>query len=530
MKMKALFLAAVLLFTLLPAAALAAGPASPPQNLTATPSDATSMKLTWSAPANFGGLAITGYEVSKDGGATWIPTGSIAQTYWFTSLTPFAVYSFGVRAVNALYLGEAAYVTATMALPGQFRLQYGQHLYIFNGGYVIESAPNLAVTTGHSDYRSYTGDYLLTGGTSGTPLTNTTVTVMADYTSGGRIIMLDGLHIFSTATSPVALQTQASVNMDLAGDNELGCPGSGAALGVPLSAALTLGGGGTLIAANNGAGAGIGGGFIGGSGTVTISGGTVCASSYYGAGIGGGQTGGGTVTISGGTVCASSYYGAGIGSGDSGGGGGTVTISGGTICASSDYGAGIGGGYRGGGGTVTISGGTVCASSYYGAGIGSGQNGGGTGTVTISGGSIHADIQAPMGRFGFDPSTMPVRCHEFNTCKAAGDAVTRADILPLLHPDCTLPTAYIFSGVRADAGGKVYLWLPCDVRPGILRGDANCDGKVSAEDAALVLRALAGLSTLSEQGELNADVTGGGVGAEDAAMILRFLAGLIGAL
>ena len=446
MKMKALFLAAVLLFTLLPAAALAAGPASPPQNLTATPSDATSMKLTWSAPANFGGLAITGYEVSKDGGATWIPTGSIAQTYWFTSLTPFAVYSFGVRAVNALYLGEAAYVTATMALPGQFRLQYGQHLYIFNGGYVIESAPNLAVTTGHSDYRSYTGDYLLTGGTSGTPLTNTTVTVMADYTSGGRIIMLDGLHIFSTATSPVALQTQASVNMDLAGDNELGCPGSGAALGVPLSAALTLGGGGTLIAANNGAGAGIGGGFIGGSGTVTISGGT------------------------------------------------------------------------------------VCASSYYGAGIGSGQNGGGTGTVTISGGSIHADIQAPMGRFGFDPSTMPVRCHEFNTCKAAGDAVTRADILPLLHPDCTLPTAYIFSGVRADAGGKVYLWLPCDVRPGILRGDANCDGKVSAEDAALVLRALAGLSTLSEQGELNADVTGGGVGAEDAAMILRFLAGLIGAL
>jgi len=66
--------------------------------------------------------------------------------------------------------------------------------------------------------------------------------------------------------------------------------------------------------------------------------------------------------------------------------------------------------------------------------------------------------------------------------------------------------------------------------PAPLRGDANCDGKVEADDAALVLRALAGLATLSPQGELNADVTGGGVGAEDAAMILRFLAGLITAL
>ncbi|MCL2672487.1 MAG: dockerin type I repeat-containing protein [Clostridiales bacterium] len=64
--------------------------------------------------------------------------------------------------------------------------------------------------------------------------------------------------------------------------------------------------------------------------------------------------------------------------------------------------------------------------------------------------------------------------------------------------------------------------------PPILRGDANCDGKVTAEDAALVLRVLADLATLTPQGALNAEVTyDNTLSAADAAMILRFLAGLI---
>jgi len=60
-----------------------------------------------------------------------------------------------------------------------------------------------------------------------------------------------------------------------------------------------------------------------------------------------------------------------------------------------------------------------------------------------------------------------------------------------------------------------------------LRGDANCDGVVNAEDAALVLRSLAGLAELSPQGRINADVDNiPGISAADAAMILRALAGL----
>ena len=104
------------------------------------------------------------------------------------------------------------------------------------------------------------------------------------------------------------------------------------------------------------------------------------------------------MTIYGGTVTATGYQGAGIGGGSSSsvdtnvnvidsscGNGGTVTIYGGTVNASGTNGAGIGGGsaatgyyagqqyYVGGGGTITINGGTVNATGTSG-GIGAGPN------------------------------------------------------------------------------------------------------------------------------------------------------------
>ena len=94
-----------------------------------------------------------------------------------------------------------------------------------------------------------------------------------------------------------------------------------------------------------------------GSGTLEATGGN------GGAGIGGGYKGaGGTVTINGGTVTATGDHGgAGVGGGD-GGAGGAVTINGGTVTATSGGGgAGIGGGCEGAGGAVTINGGTVTA-------------------------------------------------------------------------------------------------------------------------------------------------------------------------
>ncbi|MBR4907380.1 MAG: hypothetical protein IKZ44_11095 [Clostridia bacterium] len=59
-------------------------------------------------------------------------------------------------------------------------------------------------------------------------------------------------------------------------------------------------------------------------------------------------------------------------------------------------------------------------------------------------------------------------------------------------------------------------------------GDANCDCEITAADAALVLRALVGLDTLSETGTENAKTAGQETySAEDAALILRYIVGLI---
>ncbi len=64
-----------------------------------------------------------------------------------------------------------------------------------------------------------------------------------------------------------------------------------------------------------------------------------------------------------------------------------------------------------------------------------------------------------------------------------------------------------------------------------LYGDANCDGMVTAADAALILRAVVGLSELSPRGAINADVDNDlAVTAADAAAILRYVVGLIESL
>ena len=190
------------------------------------------------------------------------------------------------------------------------------------------------------------------------------------------------------------------------------------------------------------AGAGIGGGKGASGGNITIAGGVVTASSYYGAGIGSGKgesenagtLNGGTIRITGGMVTASSSSGAGIGGvaygngGDImitggvvmassnvgiGGNGGTVTITGGVVTASGGFGIGIGGNdgtvtitsgmvtargdYGAGiGDNVTITGGVVTAIGIYGAGIGNGTGGSG-GTVTITGGVVMANGESGAG-------------------------------------------------------------------------------------------------------------------------------------
>ena len=151
--------------------------------------------------------------------------------------------------------------------------------------------------------------------------------------------------------------------------------------------------GGTVVAAGGNNAAGIGGGLGSAGGSITISGGTVTANGdRSGAGIGGSDScSGGNITISGGTVTANggNSGGAGIGGGYRGGSDSSITIRGGMVTANGNIGgAGIGGGRRGPGGDITISGGTVTANGKDGgAGIGGGFGAANSGTFSTPNGS-----------------------------------------------------------------------------------------------------------------------------------------------
>lgn len=81
---------------------------SAPTGLTATTASSSQINLSWTAPSNNGGSAVTGYKIdrSNNGGSTWSTivsnTGSIGTTYSSTGLTANATYTFRVSAINVV--------------------------------------------------------------------------------------------------------------------------------------------------------------------------------------------------------------------------------------------------------------------------------------------------------------------------------------------------------------------------------------------------------------------------------------------
>ena len=198
----------------------------------------------------------------------------------------------------------------------------------------------------------------------------------------------------------LSVQGKGNVEIELDGDNELKSGNQSAGLEKTSTGTLTLKDdskeAGSLTATGGNNAAGIGGGFQGNGENITITGGTVNATSNDGAGIGGGNGGvGKNITITGGTVTAAGGFGnAGIGGGN-GSDGENITITGGSVTATGgEFAAGIGGSNGGSGNNITITGGTVNATgSEGGAGIGGGTGGGmgGSGNnITITGGTVNA--------------------------------------------------------------------------------------------------------------------------------------------
>ena len=205
----------------------------------------------------------------------------------------------------------------------------------------------------------------------------------------------------------LSVQGKGNVEIELDGDNELKSGTQSAGLEKTSTGTLTLKDdskeAGSLTATGGNNAAGIGGGFQGKGENITITGGTVNATSNDGAGIGGGNGGvGKNITITGGTVTAAGGFGnAGIGGGN-GSDGENITITGGSVTATGgEFAAGIGGSNGGSGNNITITGGTVTATGGEGgAGIGGGAEGGGGNNITIKGGTVTATGGGNRGNSG----------------------------------------------------------------------------------------------------------------------------------
>src|SRR5881296_74637 len=93
-----------------------------PTGVTATAASSSQVGLTWTAPADNGGSAITGYKIerSTDGGTTWTTlvanTGNTAATYSDTGLTRATAYTYRVSAINSAGTGSLSITASATTL------------------------------------------------------------------------------------------------------------------------------------------------------------------------------------------------------------------------------------------------------------------------------------------------------------------------------------------------------------------------------------------------------------------------------
>ncbi len=95
-----------------------------PTKLTASASAETEINLSWTAPVDDGGAAISGYQIegSADAGETWTDlvadTKSTTTTYTHTGLQPGSTRHYRIRAINSVGAGDPSNVAhATTVIP-----------------------------------------------------------------------------------------------------------------------------------------------------------------------------------------------------------------------------------------------------------------------------------------------------------------------------------------------------------------------------------------------------------------------------
>ncbi len=202
-------------------------PPGVPTGLTATPVSPTQVNLSWTAPSNNGGSAISGYKIeAKSGSGSYSVlvsnTASTSTTYSHTGLTTGTVYTYKVSAINSVGTGSAssevsatptssssatvpgapASLTATSASSTQNNLSWTAPSN--NGGYPI---------TGYKiEYRVGSGSYsVLVSNTASTSTTYSHTGLSAGQTYVYRVFAINSIGTGSASAESSTTPSSSSI-------------------------------------------------------------------------------------------------------------------------------------------------------------------------------------------------------------------------------------------------------------------------------------------------------------------------------
>ena len=164
-----------------------------PTGLIATALGESQLNLSWTAPLNTGGTAITGYqiEVSLDTGTIWsmlvANTGSAATTYAHTDLTPSTAYHYRVYAINSVGTGSVSNVASatTKAPPATAPTAPSGLIATVSGSSQIDLSWVAPSNTGVAAIIGYQIEVSLDAGTNWSDLVGNTGNTSTNYTHTG---------------------------------------------------------------------------------------------------------------------------------------------------------------------------------------------------------------------------------------------------------------------------------------------------------------------------------------------------------
>jgi hypothetical protein len=149
--------------------------------LTAGSPAMTVISLSWTAPTETGGAAISGYRIKKNGSTVVADTGTTATTYSATGLTAGATYTFAVAAINSAGTGGDSNVPS-LTTSGPIHATGGT--ITSHGNYIVHTFLTGGLFTITENDRSDTFDVLVVGG-GGAGGDAATSSYQANGTGGG---------------------------------------------------------------------------------------------------------------------------------------------------------------------------------------------------------------------------------------------------------------------------------------------------------------------------------------------------------